>query len=71
MGKFSSLSFRDPENQQSLSKQLKVAKKPSKNEFVPGFNIQGEYLEAFGFNKGDMVEVLVSENRILIEKIIK
>jgi antitoxin component of MazEF toxin-antitoxin module len=49
---------------------LKVVKKPYRNEYVPGFNIQGKYLEAFGFHKGDMVEVLVSENRILIEKIV-
>jgi hypothetical protein len=70
MEKFSSTSFREPENQDSLSKQLKVVKKPYRNEYVPGFNIQGKYLEAFGFHKGDMVEVLVSENRILIEKIV-
>jgi len=64
-------SFREPENQDSLSQQLKVVKKPYRKEYVPGFNIQGIYLEAFGFNKGDMVDVLVSENRILIEKIIE
>ena len=71
MEKSSSPSFHKPENQDSLSKQLKVVKKPYRNEYVPGFNIQGKYLEAFGFNKGDIVEVLVSENRILIEKIIE
>jgi hypothetical protein len=71
MEKSSSASFREPEKQDSLSKQLKVVKKPYRNEYVPGFNIQGKYLEAFGFNKGDMVEVMVSENRILIEKILE
>ena len=71
MEKSSSASFREPEKQDSLSKQLKVVKKPYRNEYVPGFNIQGKYLEAFGFNKGDMVDVLVSENRILIENIIE
>lgn len=71
MEKLSSTSFRESENQDSLSKQLKVVKKPYKNGYVPGFNIQGKYLEAFGFNKGDMVDVLVCENRILIEKIIE
>ncbi len=64
-------SFLDPGIQQTLRKQLKVAKKPYRNEYVPGFNIQGKYLEAFGFNEGDRVNVIVSENRILIEKIIE
>jgi hypothetical protein len=71
MEKPSSASFREPEKQDSLSKQLKVVKKPYRNEYGPGFNIQGKYLEVFGFNKGDMVSVLGSENRILIEKIIE
>jgi len=71
MEKSSSPSFHKPENQDSLSNQLKVVKKPYRNEYVPGFNIQGKYLETFGFNKGDMVDVLVSENKIQIEKIIE
>jgi len=71
MEKSSSTSFREPENLDSLSKQLKVVKKSYRNGYVPGLNIQGKYLETFGFTKGDMVDVLVSENRILIEKIIE
>lgn len=71
MEKLSSTSFRESEDQDSLIKQLKVVNKPYKNAYVPDLNIQGKYLETFGFNKGDMVDVLVSENRILIEKIIE
>lgn len=71
MEKFSSSSFRKPKNKDPLSKQLKVVNKPSGNKRVPGFNLHGKYLESFGFKQGDFVDVLVSENRILIEKIIE
>jgi len=63
--------FSESENQQDLYKTLKVVGKPYKNEYVPGLNIQGKYLEAYGFMKGDMTEVIVSENKILILKIIE
>ena len=53
-----------------LQKKLKIVNKPYKDTYVIGLNIQGKYLGEFGFELGDMVEVAVSENRILIEKVI-
>ncbi|MEZ5196404.1 MAG: hypothetical protein R2764_08390 [Bacteroidales bacterium] len=63
--------FRESENSQKLYKILKVVGKPYKNMYVPGFNLQGKYLEAYGFEKGTITEVIVSENKILISKIIE
>ncbi len=53
-----------------LQKTLKVVNKPYKDKYVPGINIQGNYLRVYGFDTGDRVEVLVSENQISISKII-
>lgn len=54
-----------------LQKTLKVVNKPYKDRYVPGVNIQGDYLKVYGFNTGDKVEVLVSENQISISKIVE
>lgn len=54
-----------------LQKKLKVVNKPYKDTYVVGLNIQGKYLEKYGFEWGDMVDILISENRILIEKVIE
>ncbi len=53
-----------------LQKTLKVVNKPYKDKYVPGINIQGNYLKVYGFDTGDKVEVLVSENQISISKIV-
>jgi hypothetical protein len=63
--------FCKSENPQKLYKTLKVVGKPYKNMYVPGFNLQGKYLEAYGFEKRAITEVIVSENKILISKIIE
>jgi len=62
-----SASFFDEE---ILQKTLKVVNKPYKDKYVPGINIQGNYLKGYGFNTGDKVFVQVVENVILIEKIL-
>ncbi len=53
-----------------LQKTLKVVNKPYKDTYVPGINIQGKYLNVYGFNTGDEVFVQVGENKILIEKVL-
>ena len=61
--------FNDEENQDEvLYKTLRVINKPYKKTYVPGINIKGKYLSAYGFNLGDEVKVLVSENQISISK---
>jgi len=71
MEKNSTSSFSEPKNHESITKTLKVTKTGYRNEYVPKVNIQGKYLEAFGFYKNDQVNIVVTENRILIEKIIR
>lgn len=64
--------FCEPENSAgNISKTLKVVNKPYKKIYVPGINIQGKYLNTFGFKLGDEVAVEVSANRILIEKVLE
>lgn len=53
-----------------LQKKLKVVNKPYKDTYVMGLNIQGKYLEKYGFVLGDFVDVVVSKNKILIKKVI-
>lgn len=55
----------------TLQKKLKIVNKPYKNTYVTGINLQGKYLTEFGFKYGDMVELTISKNRILIESIVK
>jgi hypothetical protein len=64
--------FSDAKKQKTepIYKKLKVVNKHYLKTYVPGFNIQGKYLEKYGFSYGDFVDVIVSENRILIEKVI-
>lgn len=66
-------SFGESENPEikSLLKHLKVVNKPSGDFYSPGINIQGKYLNKFGFEVGDKVAVDISLNRILIEKILQ
>ena len=64
-------SFDDEKNATKvLQKTLKVVNKPYQKTYTTGINIQGEYLKKFGFETGDKVEVLVTENQIKISKII-
>ena len=53
-----------------LHKKLKIVNKPYKTTYVAGLNIQGKYLNEFGFQVGDTVTVEVSKNKILIERVI-
>ena len=55
---------------EKIHKTLKIVHKPYRNTYTVGLNLQGKYLERFGFEFGDMVKVEVSKNKILIEKII-
>jgi len=55
---------------EKIERTLKVVHKHYKKGYTIGFNLQGEYLKRFGFKYADLVRVSVSENRILIEKII-
>lgn len=65
--------FRNEKKQKTepIKKKLKVVNKPYKDTYVAGLNIQGKYLEKYGFIRGDIVDIVISENRILIEKAIK
>ena len=53
-----------------LQKTLIVSRTPYKDKFVPCINIKGNYLSVYGFNTGDKLFVQVTENTILIDKII-
>lgn len=55
---------------EKIERTLKVVHKHYKKGYTIGFNLQGEYLKRFGFKYGDLVKVLVLQNRILIEKIV-
>ena len=59
-----------PQNENVLVKKLRIVNKPYKNTYTPGFNIQGKYLMDYGFQKGDLVNVEITRNQILIRKII-
>lgn len=52
------------------SRTLKVVNKPYKETYTPSINLQGRYLRDYGFEVGDMVNLEVSRNKILIEKIL-
>jgi len=65
--RFSDTQKSEPE---PLQKKLKIVNKPYKNTYCLGLNLQGKYLEKFGFQWHDEVLVTITENRILIEKVI-
>ena len=62
--------FSDAENSETLNKVLKVINAPSGKKYTTGLNIKGEWMKKFGFELGDMVNVEVSANRILVEKVV-
>jgi hypothetical protein len=47
---------------------LKVVKKPQGKTYVNGINLQGKYLEKFGFNLDDILTVSFEMNKIIISK---
>jgi len=47
---------------------LKVVKKPQGKTYTNGFNLQGKYLENFGFYLGDAVTVHFEMGKIIISK---
>lgn len=53
--------------QSSSKRRLTVTRKPSE-KVVPFINVSGQWLEKAGFNIGDIVELEVSEGRIIIRK---
>lgn len=42
---------------------------PTAGGYVVGLNLKGKYLETFGFNRGDLVKVVLSEGKIEITKV--
>jgi hypothetical protein len=62
--------FSDAKNSETLNKVLKVINAPSGKKYTNGLNIKGEWMKRFNFNLHDIVHVTISENQILIEKII-
>lgn len=51
-----------------IQKLLQVCKLSAGKHYKPGINIKGDYLLKYGFEVGDMVNVEISENQILIQK---
>ncbi|NOQ26941.1 MAG: type I addiction module toxin, SymE family [Bacteroidales bacterium] len=64
------VAFPDAKNSENLNKVLKIINAPSGKKYTNGLNIKGEWMNKFGFELGDMVNVEVSQNRILVEKIV-
>lgn len=62
--------FSDAENSETLNKVLKVVNSPSGKKYTNGLNLKGEWMKKFGFDLHDIVNVTVTNSRILIEKII-
>lgn len=42
---------------------------PASGGYVVGFNLKGKYLETFGFKRGNLVQVVLSEGKIEITKV--
>lgn len=52
-----------------MEKFLKVCNLPQGKGHAPGINLKGKYLSEYGFDLGDMVNVSISNNQIVIKKI--
>jgi len=63
----------DTENSElePLQKKLKFVFKPYNGSYTLGLNLKGKYFEKYGYKWHDEVLVTITENRILIEKVIK
>ncbi|MGE7775974.1 SymE family type I addiction module toxin [Chitinophaga sp. NPDC101104] len=48
-------------------RRLTVTRKPSE-KIVPLINVSGKWLEKAGFNVGDIVELLVTQGKIIIRR---
>ena len=42
---------------------------PASGGYVVGFNLKCKYLETFGFKRGDLVQVVLSDGKIEIPKV--
>jgi hypothetical protein len=62
--------FTESQNPHELTKVLKIIGMGYKSEYIPFIRIVGKYLEAYNFKQGGYVELVVSENKIVISKII-
>ena len=51
-----------------MDKLLTVGRAAQGNKYTNVINIKGEYLKKYGFEVGDFVKVVVSKNKIVIEK---
>ncbi len=66
----SSCLFAEPQNPNELTKTLKIIGMGYKSEYIPFIRIVGKYLEAYNFKQGEYVELVISENKIVISRII-
>lgn len=48
---------------------LKVSQRPQGKKYAPGINLQGKYLNEFGFFIDDLLVVNFQQNKIIISKI--
>jgi hypothetical protein len=53
-----------------LQKKLKIVFKPYNGSYTLGLNLKGKYFEKYGYKWHDEVRATITENQILIEKII-
>lgn len=51
-----------------MEKLLTVCNATQGKKYTSAINIKGEYLKKYGFELGDFVKVVVSKNKITIEK---
>jgi len=56
----------EKKNENFINRSLKVVRKAQNKLYVNGINIQGRYLEKFGFNYGDELEVKIRHGLIVI-----
>ena len=51
-----------------MDKLLTVCRSTQGKKYTSAINIKGDYLKKYGFELGDFVKVVVSKNKITIEK---
>lgn len=51
-----------------MDKLLTVCRSAQGNKYTAAINIKGDYLKKYGFEMGDFVKVVISKNKITIEK---
>jgi len=55
--------------QPKTNRVLKVSQRPQGKYYAPGINLQGKYLNEFGFYVDDLLTVNFQQNKIIISKI--